>query len=239
MDFTYKAYRDLLLLLKQNGYSITDYHNYMNISKPAILRHDIDTSLKKALDLARIENCEGVKSTYFVLLSTDFYNVASKKSIDIISEIKSLGHEIGLHFDEVKYDGFDCSIDDLIRREANILEEIIDIPIKVVSMHRPSKDTLSANYKIEGLINSYGMEFFKDFKYVSDSRRRWRENVEEIIASNQYNKLHILTHAFWYNDDDINIKIAVESFIEEGKTYRYEAMKDNITDLECILSIND
>ena len=240
MNFTYKAYMDLLELLKKNGYSVTDYHSYEvgGVKKPVILRHDVDNSLVKALDLARIEYSEGVKSTYFVLLSTDMYNIASKKSIDMIGEIQYLGHEIGLHFDEMKYEGSDCPVDELIRREAHIAEQIIDTPIRVVSMHRPSKETLKADYAIEGMINSYGMEFFTGFKYVSDSRRHWRENVEEIITSNRYSRLHILTHAFWYNEEESDISTAVRDFIEAGKQYRYEAVKDNITDLEGILNSN-
>ncbi len=238
MNFTYKAYIDLLSLLKQNGYSVTDYHSYMHVEKPVILRHDVDDSLDKALDLARIEYSEGVRSTYFVLLSTDLYNIASKKSMDMIGEIQSLGHEIGLHFDEMKYEGSDCPVDELIRREAHIAEQIIGTPVRVVSMHRPSKETLEADYAIEGLINSYGMEFFKGFKYVSDSRRHWRENVEEIITSGRYSRLHILTHAFWYNEEESDIRTAISDFIEDGKQYRYEAVKDNITDLEGILNID-
>ena len=54
------------------------------------------------------------------------------------------------------------------------------------------------------MINSYGQTFFHDFKYLSDSRRRWREPVEEIIRSGTYDRLHILTHAFWYHKQRIH-----------------------------------
>ena len=39
---------------------------------------------------------------------------------------------------------------------------------------------------VPGMINGYGKVYFKEFKYLSDSRRWWREPVEEIIESGQY-----------------------------------------------------
>ena len=103
-------------------------------------------------------------------------------------------------------------------------------------MHRPSRETLGADYHFSnGLINSYGKEFFLDFKYVSDSRMRWRENVDDIVASGQYKRLHILTHAFWYNDEENTMKNIIEAFIKEGEKDRFNSLNDNITDLESIL----
>lgn len=91
-------------LLREKGYSFADYLNYSNFNKAVILRHDVDFSLEKALEMAEIEKKEEVQSTYFILLSTNFYNIFSKESCDIIKKIQSLGHNIGLHFDEKKYD---------------------------------------------------------------------------------------------------------------------------------------
>lgn len=53
-----------------------------------ILRHDIDNSLSQALRLAEIEAEEGVKSTWFVLLRTDFYNPASAASQKTLRRIR-------------------------------------------------------------------------------------------------------------------------------------------------------
>ena len=63
-------------------------------------------------------------------------------------------------------------------------------------MHRPSRWVLEADLKIPGMVNSYGKEFFQDFKYVSDSRMRWREDVMKYAIEKAYPRLHILTHAF-------------------------------------------
>lgn len=238
MEFTYEGYYNLIKYLRDNDYEITDYFDYRKYKKAAILRHDVDYSLEKAVELAKLENDLGAKSTYFIMLTSDFYNVFSKKSKQLIKEITELGHEIGLHFDEVLYSAKEISkvgIANLIKKEAIQLSEVLDYEIKAVSMHRPSKETLQSDIKIEGLINSYSREFFNNFKYVSDSRMRWREDVLKVIKEKNYDKLHILTHAFWYFEEEKDIKNIVSGFIDEANKDRYCSMKENITDIDQIL----
>lgn len=242
MEFTYTAYRALLDLLRQGGYAFTNYHDYQTHPRCVILRHDIDNSLSQALRLAEIEAEEGVKSTWFVLLRTDFYNPASAASQKTLRRIRELGHEIGLHFDEMAYDGkggigfyASFSTEELIVCEAGILADICGCPITTVSMHRPSKATLEEDLKIPDMVNSYGQTFFHDFKYLSDSRRRWREPVEDIIRGGEYGRLHILTHAFWYHEREQDITESVGEFIRSANAERYEQMMENITDLPSIL----
>lgn len=242
MEFTYTAYRGLLSLLRRGGYAFTDYHNYQAQPRCVILRHDIDNSLPQALRLAELEAEEGVKSTWFVLLRTDFYNPASAASQQTLRRIRSLGHELGLHFDEMAYSReggigsyASSSTEELIRHEAGILADICGCPITAVSMHRPSKATLEADLRISGMVNSYGQTFFHDFKYLSDSRRRWREPVEDIIRGGEHDRLHILTHAFWYHDQSEDIAASVGAFVRSANAERYEQMKENITDLPSIL----
>ena len=42
MEFTYSAYRELLSLLRGQGYAFRDYHNYVGAPHCVILRHDVD-----------------------------------------------------------------------------------------------------------------------------------------------------------------------------------------------------
>lgn len=236
MRFTYDSYSNLILALKKNNYLFAKYNDCDNHKKCVILRHDIDTSLEKAVKLAKLESEMGVNSTYFILLSSEFYNVLSKDSHEKVKEIQNMGHDIGLHFDELNYDKT-CrkGIQSLIIKEVCILEEILQTKIKSVSMHRPSQETLEADYDLSPVINSYGKKFFKEFKYVSDSRRRWREDVMEIIQSGKYDKLHILTHAFWYHDKEKDLKTTIKEFVNQGNIDRYHILDKNITDLKSIL----
>ncbi len=99
MEFTYDGYRRLVDLLRSNKYAITNYHEWESHDKCVILRHDIDYDISKALRFAEVEKEMGVASTFFVLVTSDFYNIFSKKNSDMLKNILELGHEIGLHFD--------------------------------------------------------------------------------------------------------------------------------------------
>lgn len=238
ISFAYSGYRALINSLHERHYAFVDYHNYEKNTRCVILRHDIDNSIDKSVKLAELEAELGVKSTYFVLLTSDFYNPSSKKSIEGLHRIQKLGHEIGLHFDEMAYDDLEDVVG-VIQKEAKLLSEILGIPITTVSMHRPSNKTLEANYEIPGMINSYGKTFFNDFKYLSDSRRRWRESVLDIINSGQYDKLHILTHAIWYNEEEEDIHDTIKAFVTSANKERYYQEKENIKDIESILDISE
>ena len=166
-----------------------------------------------------------------MLISSDFYNPLSKASIDAMKRIISLGHKIGLHFDELKYCGDDDWNQNLviekILEEKKRLESIIEDSVDVVSMHRPSKKTLEANLSIPGMINSYGREYFNDIKYVSDSYHRWRENVYDVVETGTP-KIQLLTHAFWYNDISLTRSQAFRQYIDGAKDVTYKLLEDNI-----------
>lgn len=240
MEFTHEGYRRLIRLLKEYGYDICDYDNYGAKQKVAILRHDIDTSVQKAVEFAKVEFEEGVNGTYFVLLNTDFYNVNSAKTLRELKELQKYGAKIGLHFDETKYNV--KNPDEMVKcilKEKQILELSLEIPITTVSMHRPSKQTLEQNLSIPAMINSYSEEFFLHFKYVSDSRRNWREDVEAIVKSGEFDKLHILTHAFWYNESEKTAREALMDFIDIARKERYMSLSENVRDLSEFVQEND
>ena len=233
-DFTYDSYLGILKLMRDNRYSFANYHNYVEYSHPCIIRHDIDLDVGAALCLAKLEDSfsHELKSTYFVLLSTEFYNVFSKASLTALNAILTIGHEIGLHFDEAKY-GHDsiALLAEAVQEEAFILGRALGIRIKVMSMHRPSKRILDADLKFMELENSYSHRFLNDFKYLSDSRMRWRENVEEIISSKEHEKLHILTHAFWYSDKQETTREKLLRFITSSNQRQYDELACNFRDL--------
>lgn len=126
-----------------------------------------------------------------------------------------------------------------IIKECGLLSALLETRVSTVSMHRPSKATLEADFQIPGIVNSYGKTFFRDFKYLSDSRRRWREPVLDIIRSGEYEYLHILTHAFWYHEEEEDISRTVGDFIRSANRERYAQMMENITDLPSILREED
>lgn len=240
MKFTYASYGEILDTLLVSNYNIVNYHNWEEYSRCAILRHDIDYDMKKAVEMARYEMEKGVNSTYFVLLTSEFYNVFALHTNQMLRKIQQYGHEIGLHFDEVRYGYLSIEeIRDKILFECKVLEQAIDSEVRTVSMHRPSKQMLEANLRIPGVENSYGEEYFKGFKYISDSRRNWREPVDEIIRSNRFNRIHILTHAFWYNEKEIDLRSSLLNFVNHGNIDRYAMLGENFTRLSEEVSIEE
>lgn len=242
MEFTYDSYWRLLKKIRDRGYRITDYKNWQRGERSVILRHDIDTDISKAVKMASIEEMGGVKSTYFVLLTSDFYNVFSKSSRDGLKQIVDGGHTIGLHFDEVCYPELSGNMEAVKRKimeEAELLSGAVGCKVDIVSMHRPSQFVLEADIDIPEMINSYGKTYFKEFKYLSDSRRRWREPVDEIIESGGYERLHILTHPFWYNETEEDIHETVSKFVNGGNDFRYQVMASNITDMSSIMTVQE
>ena len=241
LKFTYEAYRNLIKRIKEN-YTIATYHNWQDYSNPCILRHDVDMDLDKAVEFAEFENfsCGKVCSAYFILISSDFYNVFSKENQRRIKRIAALGHEIGLHFDEVKYEGLPPDkIIDKIKIEAKLLGGVLGMEIRAVSMHRPSRQIMEANLEVDGLINSYQKKFFKEFKYLSDSRMHWREDVEKIVDRKEFPMLHILTHPFWYSKEEESTREKLLRFCKEKQYAAYRNLNDNFRDLEEFLCAAD
>lgn len=239
MAFTYMSYIDMLKLLSRNKYRISDYYDWTEYNRCVILRHDVDTDLQRALQLARVEADNGIKSTYFILLTSNFYNPFSKKNKTVIDEIIKLGHTIGLHFDEMAYPGDIGNVEKTIKnikRESVIISEFLGNKVDCFSYHRPSKTILDSDIKIDGLINAYGNVFFKKFKYLSDSRMLWREPVLDIINACEYQKLHILTHPFWYHKTELTMQETIIEFIKNARIERFESFNENFTNLGEVVS---
>ena len=233
MDFTFDSYKKLAQTIFEKGYEYCSYHDYLCSKRPCILRHDIDFDLERAAKFASFEKRIGVslKSTYFVLLNTDFYNVYSRTSRQLLSMIIDAGQFVGLHFDETQY-GYDPDLVNIkyhIRKELDVLSDIVEQKIDVVSMHRPSKRFLDADMQFPGVINSYSNRFFKDFKYVSDSRMNWRENVSNIVESGNYNSINILTHPIWYTEKQAGHSAIINEFLNRVQLRYDRLLNENIS----------
>lgn len=238
MEFTYDAYKNMILLLKEHGYAFSGYHDYRKYTKNVIVRHDIDIDLEKALIFSKLEYEMGISATYFVLVTGDFYNVSSRGGKKLLKSICDNGHSIGLHFDETQYDKTDENWwSTAVDREISLLEQCTKKKVTAVSMHRPSKNTLKENWNIRNgeVANSYGKEFFEDHKYLSDSRRNWREDVLDIINKEQYDRLHILVHPFWYHTSEKTAKEVLSSFCRRQVYRCYDELSGNIRNLDELL----
>ena len=103
-----------------------------------LLRHDIDFCPLRALRIAQIERKMNIKSTFFFLVNTDFYNLNSYENKNVLKEIVNLGHEIGLHFDASTLKKINI-INKVCKAEVKVLENLIEKKIYIISFHRPAR----------------------------------------------------------------------------------------------------
>jgi len=67
--------------------------NQESNSEWIVIKHDVETDVKKALELAKIEHKYNLQATYFVQANL------VEQNYKILQEIASLGHEITYHYD--------------------------------------------------------------------------------------------------------------------------------------------
>jgi len=207
-DFTEKNYVKLLKLTKKNY----DFELFSTKSKnPHVLwRHDVDFSIHRALSLAKIEHSLDVKSTYFIRLHSEFYNILEKPIFEKINEIHNLGHDIGLHFESNFYDIKSRSeLERKLKFETKLFKSLFLFDIKSFSFHNPEEgDVLKINDdKIANLINCYSKKFKNNYHYCSDSMGYWRfERLENLLNKNEYSKLQILIHPEWWQQKSMSPK---------------------------------
>ncbi|WP_052500305.1 hypothetical protein [Priestia megaterium] len=232
--FTYKQYKNVLLQAQKSNYKFINYDDKKLTSneKIIILRHDIDFSLEQALRMAQLENSCDVKATYFIMLTSDFYNPCSLNSRSILYDILNLGHDIGLHFDEKAYATKNINeLNPFILREIKLLSSIIDKKVKSFSFHRPSRDILDSNLQLDKIINTYEDRFFSKIKYLSDSRKEWRDqSIDEVIKGELYPRIQLLIHPIWWEDSNLTFNEIFINYTKRHIEKVYGNLSNNIKD---------
>tara|TARA_B110000046_G_C12909619_1_gene362250 strand:+ start:73 stop:816 length:744 start_codon:yes stop_codon:yes gene_type:complete len=158
-----------------------------------LIRHDVDYDINKAYEMAQLENEMGIKATYFILLSTNNYNVFTFDNQKMICAIKEMGHEIGLHFDPSKYTN---DINQHFENQILLLNKIIDNSIYSVSLHNPSMHNKYPNFS--GYNNAYSKRFFNSSNYLSDARFNFRnkepfdfiETIDDSVTQISLHPIH-------------------------------------------------
>ncbi len=204
--FTLEYYKLLLNKLKKH-YSFINFNNYLEyISKTGpllLLRHDIDISIEKALEIAKIENKLGITSNYFVLLRSPFFNPLSEDYVIMLNTIIDLGHTLDLHFHAESYDNINLNnVEKYVLTEIKILESVLTKKVESISFHHPNLD-FAKKVKINGIVNTYGEEINRHFQYLSDSRGKWRfgSPLEHVFVKKRKN-LQLLIHPIWFNENN-------------------------------------
>lgn len=219
-DFTYSHYERILDLVQKAEYKTAFFNESYLHDRELIIRHDIDVDLDKAYQMAHIENKHNIRATFFIMLRSPFYNILDRSNSDFIRGILDLGHQIGLHFDETYYDSNDMEdIKKNVDFEVRILKENFDTDIFAVSFHRPSQFILQSDIKLKNdLINTYDRNFMKGFKYISDSRRMWKDGClctffDKAGTGCSAPRIQALVHPIWWADKSLGAQTAMDRFL--------------------------
>ena len=219
------GFRKLVNILREFNFEFVDFFSYKKANLPSIIfRHDIDFSLDDALIIASLEEKLDIKATYFFMLSTNTYSAISLKNKNLITEIKEKGHSISLHFDPTAYKDIDkgfCS-------EKKLFEDIFDVEVKIVSLHRPGNFLENNNKILEGSLHTYQDEFFKEMLYLSDSAcSDVKEKLLKVNLSSMTKTIHMLTHPIWWTSDSKSPSETLYKWLEEHQSFIISETKKN------------
>jgi hypothetical protein len=95
--FTYAEYARFLDRL--SGRAVVPMREFARGEGDLALRHDVDSRLDSALELARLEHERGLRATYFVLHTAAYWG--DPAVVGKLSALQELGHEVGFHNDLV------------------------------------------------------------------------------------------------------------------------------------------
>ena len=195
--FTMKHYREILEAALKAGYVFRGFHQFTNEKRIVYLRHDLDICLEEALDMAALEAELGIQATYFVLVNSPLYNLLAEDSLELLHELANKRHWIGLHIDPAMFPTDNHGeMEKLISKMIEFYADVFHL-VPVVSFHRPSPNVLGRDFG--SFVSTYSPRFFKEVKYISDSRGVWREGCPcQILRKRQYPSLQMLVHPIWW-----------------------------------------
>lgn len=245
--FTFSVYRRLLAALRGRDFRWAFFGE--RGEGLAYLRHDIDLDVPKALEFARLEAEEGAQSTYYVMLNTDAYNPAESVNRRALRDMAAMGHQIGLHVVPEPLDGKAGvesgedrrrRIEAQIERECRILAELLDVPVRSYSFHRPAPEILSSDFSVDGLENAYNPDFFAPERYISDSNRSWRCGDPVAFVENfAGSRIQALTHPIWWSEAERSTEAILQEFVLAADRRAREYLLANVKSARYILTSPD
>jgi hypothetical protein len=222
LDFTFGKYRELCQSTLKSGYQIKGVARFIQDgdtnTNVLVMRHDVDIFPSRALRMARLEQSQGVRTTYYI-------RRRHFRKSDIIRAIADMGHEIGYHYealDEAK-GNYDLAMS-LFKEQLERLRKIANI--ETICMHgNPLTKWVNRDlwqkydFRELGLIGEAYLSL-KDVYYLSDTGRIWdpsrkfkdfmpfallkqdanernpvtTDDVMKLIASKRFPRIYITIH---------------------------------------------
>lgn len=239
-DFSREGYRAILERALALDYRPCCFEDFAppEASPVLLLRHDLDHSLRAALPIAELEAALGVRSTYFVQVACDFYNLLGSEGRRLMARLAQLGHEVGLHYDSRRYTHIaqrsgPAAAERALRLDIALLEDLAGRTVVSASQHLPS-DT--GAFEVRGVLSH---EAYEDrfttgsMTYISDSLLAWRQSTPHDLLDRRAS-FQLLTHpAKWAAPVAGLSEFLQRAFREECDALRerYEDVENHYADL--------
>jgi hypothetical protein len=203
-EFTYQEYRGLLDLGRASNRNLRfcDLPAAGNGGRYFVLRHDVDFSPPAALRMAEFEAALDVRATYFLLLSSSFYNLLSEEHCRVPRQLTALGHEVALHYDLACYDlvSRDRPLE-VLMNEANTLSQLCGETVRSIAMHNPSVYGADVFQHVDRFINAYDPRYTRDIAYFSDSCGAWRDEAAAVFQGGEMPpRFQLLIHPIFWDE---------------------------------------
>lgn len=238
ISFSPNGYRQLIEHMLDIGYlSILMKEAFEADGLAVILRHDVDFSVDYALQMARLEHEIGVRSTYFFMITSSYYNLFSEANRTALQEIASLGHEIGLHWDSSFLPKNGAWQSEFFKAQMHMLASVAGEPILSASQHIPT-DTPAFDISPFVEINAYSKEINDHYRYVSDSSMVWREITPVDLAAEKIN-IQFLAHPVWWMADGETQDEKLRSLISQLHADTTDRTEDYLTYMHKVLADRD
>lgn len=244
-----RLYTAFLARARERGFSFVRFQDFLPGGPPLprryiALRHDIDFAPGYSLEMAELEHAAGVASTFFVLVDGQFYNPLRGEVVRQLRRIRSLGHEIGLHF-AVSSAVEPGEIGEEVAFRMEVLSAIAQAPVRSFSQHDPvnagfASVTLPPGHR--ACVDAARAIRDRDLLYVSDSAMMWRRHTFETALDEDRN-LCLLAHPHsWLHPQDDYVAMIREfesaevravagrfdAFVEALESYYTRRLKEGV-----------
>ncbi len=199
--FSYSNWEKVCEFLSSNYNCITADHiqNQPVTSSWVVIKHDVETNIKKALDIAKIEHKYGIKATYY------FQSYLIEKNI--LNEIQSLGHEIAYHYDVLDankgdYKKSEIEFDKILNKFESMGFKINTVcphgnPIMKRKGWNSNKDFFRQNKIVKkfphilDIVVQLPSIISEGYQYISDAGYKWKE-IKNINTNDIHNEGDII-----------------------------------------------
>ena len=223
-NFSFQYYKQIFEIYN-SSIRVCDYKKH---DKGIIVRHDIDWDITKAYEFSILEKSIGITSTYYVMLTSEIYNIFSPSNVKMLNTMIDNGFEIGLHFDPMLYTNHSEDLSYYFNKEIALFESFFGIKIKSYSMHQPS---VHGEYLKTDLIDAYHTDIFHTDFYISDSCFNFRgKNPIEFLKKSDSRLVQFLTHpSQWSEDGNLSYNNFINFKINDYKNKLFNVYEYNYT----------